>query len=119
MLGIVCVGLGGFAIYSIVDATTGISENHAEPAPAKDPDAYPENGWRMLHDFLYYVTVLYFALNLFYHLINTRKRIFSYFRVVVVFFLAICLYKTFLFYVFPLALHNRYDSTFPYIRHHP
>ena len=33
MVGVVCVVLGGFAIYSIVDAITGISENHSIPAP--------------------------------------------------------------------------------------
>lgn len=113
MVGFLCVGIGGYAIYSIVNAISGISENHPVTPRVKDPNAYPEHGLRYLHDFLYYVTVFYFSLNLIYDLINSRKKILSYIKVVVVLFVGICLYKTILYYCFPLALNNRYDNPLP------
>ncbi|HSU29018.1 MAG TPA: histidine kinase [Chitinophagaceae bacterium] len=82
----------------------------------KDPTAYPENGFRYLHDFLYYVTLFYFSLNFFYHLINTHKKIFSYIKVVILLFVAVCLYKTFLYYVFPFVFHHKHDTPFPIYR---
>lgn len=116
MLGMICIGIGGYGIYSLFNAINGVSNVHPEPVPVKDPDAYPESGLRAFHDFLYYVTGFYFSLNLLYDLINTRKKILSYIKVAVILFVGFCLYKTFLYYVFPLALHNRYDSPFPIYR---
>ena len=116
LVGLICVGIAGFALYSLVNSTSGISDNHPELKPVKDPDEYPEHGLRMLHDFFYYVTAFYFSLNLLYDQINSRKIVVSYIKVVAILFAGICAYKTFLYYVFPLALHSRYDSLLPVYR---
>ncbi len=113
MVGFLCVGIGGYLIYSLV---YGLGNESKKVVTIPDPNANPEHGLRYLHDFLYYVTVFYFGINLFYHQFNTRKKIFSYIKVVIVLFLGICFYKVFLFYCFPIVLHNRHDSPFSVLR---
>lgn len=114
MVGIVGFAIVGYLIYSLV---YGFNAEHPMVPPGeKNPNANPESGWRSLHDYFYYVTVLYFSINLFYHLINTHKKILYYFLVSLILLLSFMIYKTFLFYCLPIVLHNRYDTPFPIYR---
>ncbi len=110
LVGIICIGLVGYTLYSFFDWASRMSANHTELKPVEEPKDYPEHGLRILHDFLYYVTLFYFSLNLLYDQINSRKKIFSYIKVIFLLFVAICIYKTFLYYAIPLALHRKHDS---------
>src|SRR6266480_258233 len=113
LVGIICIAAVGYLIYS---AVYGFNPPPHPGMSTPNPNPNPKSSLRELHDFLYYVTAFYFSLNFFYHLFNTHKKIFSYFKVLVIMFLAFCLYKTFLFCCFPIVLHNRYDSPFPLYR---
>jgi len=109
MVGLIGIAVGGFFIYS---ALNGFNFEPNEGEKVKDPTAYPENGWRALHDYFYYVTCFYFCLNLFYHLINGNKKLLSFLTVSGVIIAGVLAYKTFLYYFIPMALHNRHPSPF-------
>ncbi len=112
LVGIVIIGIVGYTIYSF---STGFEKQEKVPA-VKNPNANPESGWRSLHDFLYYVTLLYFGLNLFYNQFASNKKILSYLKVAATIMLAAFAYMTFLYYLFPIVLHNKHDSPFSVYR---
>ncbi|HEV7779892.1 MAG TPA: histidine kinase [Chitinophagaceae bacterium] len=107
LLGIVCLGV----IAAIFYYASGAYKNHpAEKTP--NPNANPESGLRSLHDFLYYITLLYFSINYYYNFIAANKRLVSFFKLSAAIVLAAFAYKTFLFYCFPGVLHNKHSSPF-------
>ena len=108
MLGIVAFAITGYLLYSLANGFEDPSEQHQNVEA--DPNANPESGWRAFHDFLYYVTLVFFAVNLFYSLFKTRKSILSFFKAAGLLMLAAFAYKTLLFYFFPIVLHNRHEN---------
>ncbi|TMI71192.1 MAG: hypothetical protein E6H09_13875 [Bacteroidetes bacterium] len=109
LVGFICVGVVGYAIYSLVIALNPDAAPHKN-VTAKDPRDYKGNGLVGLYAFFYYVTLMYISLNLYYHLINTQKKFFSFLKVSVILMLAILIYKSFLFYAIPRLLDYKYDS---------
>lgn len=107
MLGIIAIGVFGYILYSIINGVAHDSEKMAS-----EPNANPESGWRALHDYFYYVTLIYFGINLFYNLIADNRKFFSFIKVAGMIVLVAFAYKTLLFYFFPMVLHNRHDSPF-------
>jgi sensor histidine kinase YesM len=106
LVGVVAFGLVGYLIYF---AANGFElPQHDEEVPG--PNANPESGWRGLHDFIYYVTVIFFSLNLFYGLLKKRKRILHYLKIVALIIGVAFLYKAFLYFFFPIVLHNRHEN---------
>jgi len=109
VVGFICLGILGMIIYSLVRAFYPEAMNMTHT----DPNDYPFNIWRMLYSFIYYTFMVYIGLNLYYHLINTRRKFFSYVKFTVLLLLAVLVYKSLLFYTIPLALDEKYDSVFP------
>jgi two-component system LytT family sensor kinase len=113
IVGIICVAVVGYLIYSLVYGFSDPSKHGVTTKTEPNPNANPESGLRSLHDFLYYVTLLYFSINLYYGLLAGNKKIFSYFKVTAVIMLAAFTYKTILYLFFPIVLHNKYTSPYP------
>lgn len=107
LLGIVCLGFLAAIFYYI----SGAYKQPHETKP--NPNANPESGLRGLHDFLYYVTLLYFSINYYYNLIAANKKFISFLKLSAAIILVAFAYKTFLFYCFPIVLHNKHSSPFP------
>lgn len=97
--------LAGIAYYS-----TNHFSNDKTPKPPPDPTANPSSGLRALHDFFYYVLLVYFCLNYFYNLVAANKGFFSFLKMAASIILITFAYKTFLFYVFPIVLHNKHET---------
>lgn len=114
IVGIICIAVVGYLIYSLMNGFQDPSKHGA--TTKKNPNANPESGLRSLHDFLYYVTLLYFGINLYYSLLAGNKKLFAYFKMTAVIMLAAFVYKTILYLFFPIVLHNRYTSPFPIYR---
>ncbi len=108
LVGIIGIALIGYSIYSL----TGYKAEHDKAPVVKNPNAYPESGWRSFHNFLYYVILLYFAINYYYNLIATRKKFFPFILTTAGIMLAAFAYKSFLYYIFPQVLHNKHDTVF-------
>jgi two-component system LytT family sensor kinase len=108
LVGFICIGVGGYLIYLLVVAI------NPEAAPKKvkvrDPNDYRENGLVGFYLFFYYVTLMYISLNLFYHLINTRKKFYYFLAVSAILLLAILIYKTVVYYTVPRLLDYKYSS---------
>jgi sensor histidine kinase YesM len=112
-VGVICIGITGYFLYSLANGFENPPTSHAKVAGPPDPTANPESGWRSLHDFLYYVTMLYICLNFYYHLIANNKRVLSFLWVTLIIALVAFAYKTFLYFSFPIVLHHKYTSPFP------
>ena len=108
LLGIVAFAITGYLLYSLANGFEDPSEQHK--SAEADPNANPESGWRALHDFLYYVTLVFFAVNLFYGLFKNRSSILSFIKTAGLLMLAAFAYKTLLFYFFPIVLHYRHEN---------
>ncbi len=106
-LGMIAIGIIGFTLYVVTNG--GLPEESAKHT-TPGPNANPESGWRSLHDFLYYVTLFFFGINLYYGLITANKKFLSYLRVAAVVILGAFAYKTILYYFFPFVLHNKHAS---------
>ncbi|MEO7983614.1 MAG: histidine kinase [Bacteroidota bacterium] len=113
VLVVVCVGIVGYAIYSLTYSLNGPQEKVVVP---KNPNAYPESGLRSLHDFIYYLVLFYFALNYYYQLIAGSRKIFYFLKISGGIILVVFIYKTFLYYCFPLVFHNKHSSPLPIYR---
>lgn len=113
VLGFVCFGIFGALMYLI---TGGFGEHSEKVTAPKDPNANPESGLRALHDFLYYVTLFYFSLNYYYNLVAENKKFVSFLKLSVSIMLVAFAYKTLLYYLFPLVLHNKHPSPFSVYR---
>ena len=70
----------------------------------------PENGYRDLLGFLYYVVFFYFTLNFYYQLLAGNKTLISYIRVTAIVLIIVFLYHTILYYYLPWALLKKYTS---------
>lgn len=112
MLGVVAIGVTGYILYSIAN---GFSAHKPEDV-APMPNTNPESGWRSLHDYFYYVTVIYFCINLFYNLIADNKKLLSFLKVAGMIILTAFAYKALLYFTFPIALHQQHDSPFSVFR---
>lgn len=114
----VLVGFIGIGIVAaILYLTTQLPGDHAPKAETvRDPNQNPESGFRSLHDFFYYVTLFYFALNYYYNLVAAGKRFISFLLTTVGIVLGAFAYKTVLFYLFPIVLHNIHESPFSVYR---
>lgn len=112
LVGIISIAIIGYTIYSL----TGYKAEHNKVPAVKNPNAYPDSGWRSFHDFIYYVTLLYFAINYYYNLVATRKKFFYFIITTAAIMLTAFAYKTFLYFVFPLVLHNKHDAVFEVYR---
>jgi hypothetical protein len=109
--------LVGFIAIGAMAAFFYYASQHGKEVPGevkkvKDPDRRPESGWRMLHDFFYYVTLFYFALNYYYNLVAGNRKFLFFIRTTAGIMLAAFAYKTVLYYIFPAVLHNIHDSPF-------
>ena len=108
LLGLVAFAITGYLLYSLANGFENPTEEHKNAEA--NPNANPESGWRALHDFLYYVTLIFFAVNLFYSLFKSRRNILSFLKTAGLLMLAAFAYKTLLFFFFPIVLHNRHEN---------
>lgn len=111
LLGFFCLALLAAFFYFV---SGGKMDQQHDTTP--DPDANPKSGLRFLHDFVYFLLLVYFALNYYYNLIAANKPFISFLKLSAAIILVAFGYKTILFYVFPIVLHNRYTSPFPVYR---
>ena len=107
LLGIVCLALISAVLYFL---SGGFSQERQESPP--DPNANPDSTLRGFHDFVYFITLIYFSLNYYYHFIATNRRFLSFLKLTLVIMGIAFAYKTFLYLVIPLALHNQHDTVF-------
>jgi hypothetical protein len=114
LLGFVTLGIFAAIIYFFVYKGSINDKDIHDATP--DPNANPESGLRMLHDFIYFISLFYFALNYYYNLVAANKGFISFLKLSVAIILAAFAYKTFLYYFFPIVLHNRHPSPFSVYR---
>lgn len=103
ILGIICLCL----LAAILYFSTG--------AYKQDPNAFkgettPGSLLTGLHSFFYIATVIYFALNYYYNLITWNKKISSFLKFSVILIACAFAYLCLLYYIFPAALHEKYES---------
>jgi sensor histidine kinase YesM len=114
LVGFICFGVAGYLIYLLVMAAN--PEAAHKKLTVKDPRDYKSNGLVGFYLFFYYVTLIYIGLNLFYNLINTRKKFIHFLKVTVILMLAILIYKSLVYYTVPRLLDYKYDSVFKVYR---
>jgi sensor histidine kinase YesM len=113
LLGFVLLGCVAAIFYFFVyKGSVNYERMHGTP----NPNANPESGLRGLHDFLCFLVLFYFCLNYYYNLVAGNKKFVSFLKLSVTVILIDFAYKTFLYYFFPLVLHNKYSSPFPAYR---
>jgi two-component system LytT family sensor kinase len=108
LLGFLFLGILAAIMYFFVYKGSPSERTHSKPGP----NANPENNLRMLHDFLYCLALVYFSLNYYYNLVAANKGFISFLKLSAAIILAAFAYKTILYYVFPIVLHNRHSSPF-------
>ena len=104
ILGIVCFGLFAAFLYF----ATGSYKDDKESAV--DPDANPDSWLRGLYFFFYFVTLLYVALNFYYNLVNSNKKILSFLKLTGIIILVVFSYHIFLYYNFPGYFFKKYKN---------
>jgi two-component system LytT family sensor kinase len=114
LVGIIAIAIVAYAVYSITNGYT----NNKPPATPKDTSSNVNaaSGLRSLHDFLFYVTLIYLCINLYYGLLEGRKKLLSYVWLTAGIIIATLTYKLILFTLFPGVLHSSYDTPAPIFR---